>query len=78
MRRIDRVFAALGAEFIGLPDESPSDPAIRSPLDLFVGYLLLDSLIGNTDRHHENWAILQLTPTDAQRPRLRGILAGAA
>ncbi len=24
-------------------------------------------MIGNTDRHHENWAILQLASTDAQR-----------
>ena len=23
--------------------------------DVFVGYLLLDAWIGNTDRHHENW-----------------------
>lgn len=25
----------------------------------FAGYLLLDALVGNTDRHHENWALLQ-------------------
>ena len=25
---------------------------------MFAGYLVLDALIGNTDRHHENWAIL--------------------
>lgn len=24
---------------------------------LFVGYVLLDALVGNTDRHHENWAV---------------------
>lgn len=24
----------------------------------FVGYLLLDALIGNTDRHHENWGLI--------------------
>ena len=64
---IDRVFAAVGAEFIGLPVESPGDPAITSPLDLFVGYLMLDALIGNTDRHHENWAILQLEPEGERR-----------
>lgn len=27
-------------------------------LDFFVGYIVLDSLIGNTDRHHENWGII--------------------
>lgn len=27
--------------------------------DVFVGYLLLDTWIGNSDRHHENWAVVQ-------------------
>jgi hypothetical protein len=27
--------------------------------DLFLGYLLFDAWIGNTDRHHENWAVVQ-------------------
>ncbi|TAP39450.1 HipA domain-containing protein [Arthrobacter sp. S39] len=30
-------------------------------LDCFGGYLLFDALIGNTDRHSENWAI-EITP----------------
>ncbi|KPK76189.1 MAG: hypothetical protein AMJ79_07720 [Phycisphaerae bacterium SM23_30] len=40
-----------------------TDPGWKAPdgifiaLDIFVGYLLLDAWIGNTDRHHENWAI---------------------
>jgi hypothetical protein len=25
----------------------------------FAGYLTLDALVGNTDRHHENWALLR-------------------
>jgi len=29
---------------------------ITRPEEVFVGYLMLDALIGNTDRHHENWA----------------------
>jgi hypothetical protein len=24
-----------------------------------AGYLLLDALVANTDRHHENWSVLQ-------------------
>lgn len=28
---------------------------------VFLGYLLLDALIGNTDRHHENWGMLVLS-----------------
>lgn len=27
-------------------------------VDYFVGYLIFDCLIGNTDRHHENWGII--------------------
>lgn len=27
----------------------------------FLGYLFLDALIGNSDRHHENWAIIRHT-----------------
>ena len=28
-------------------------------LSQFAGFLVLDALIGNTDRHHENWALLR-------------------
>jgi hypothetical protein len=28
-------------------------------LQQFAGYLILDALVGNTDRHHENWALLR-------------------
>lgn len=30
----------------------------ESAVDLFVGYLMLDALISNTDRHDENWGVL--------------------
>lgn len=43
---------------------------IKSALDVFVGYLLLDAWIANQDRHHENWGfivspgrIVHLAPT---------------
>lgn len=26
--------------------------------DVFVGYLVLDAVVGNTDRHEENWAVM--------------------
>ena len=29
-----------------------------SAWEVFVGYLVLDALIGNTDRHDENWAVI--------------------
>lgn len=28
------------------------------PTAYFVGYLIFDALIGNTDRHHENWGVV--------------------
>ncbi len=32
----------------------------------FVGYLMLDALIGNSDRHHENWGLIsQSAPTNS-------------
>lgn len=31
---------------------------VNSALDVFVGYVLLDAWIGNTDRHHENWGFI--------------------
>jgi hypothetical protein len=33
-------------------------PSIRSASDVFVGYLMLDALVGNQDRHHENWGLV--------------------
>jgi hypothetical protein len=34
-------------------EELPSQ--VRSALDVFVGYVMLDAWIANPDRHHENW-----------------------
>ena len=38
-----------------------------SAFESFTGYLTFDALVGNTDRHHENWAVLtgsqSLAPT---------------
>lgn len=36
-----------------------------SATEVFVGYLLFDSLIGNTDRHHENWGVVVNIQNDA-------------
>lgn len=40
--------------------------------DVFVGYLVLDALIGNTDRHEKNWSVLRARssggPADAIAP----------
>ncbi|MEO5731061.1 MAG: hypothetical protein ABI134_22360 [Byssovorax sp.] len=36
------------------------DPRLVSAADVFLGYLLLDAVVVNCDRHHENWGVLQL------------------
>ena len=33
-------------------------PEIISAVSVFVGYLLLDAVVGNQDRHHENWGLI--------------------
>jgi hypothetical protein len=49
----------LGAiEHARLPADMTFPEGIDQPADLFVAYLMLDALIGNTDRHHENWGLL--------------------
>ncbi len=35
--------------------------------EIFVGYLLFDALIGNTDRHHENWGIVLIRDDNGTR-----------
>lgn len=51
-----------------LQSAAPPTPAedLRSAVDWFAGYLVLDALVGNTDRHQENWGVV----TSAQRRRL--------
>jgi hypothetical protein len=33
---------------------------INTAVDTFIGYLMLDTWIGNSDRHHENWGFIYL------------------
>lgn len=51
-----RIKSVLQQAFVGAPADVPA--FVKGAADLFVGYLMLDALIGNTDRHHENWGIL--------------------
>ncbi len=50
-------FLSLNAASVGAPEQVPCEVDIQTAADVFVGYLMLDAWIGNTDRHHENWAI---------------------
>jgi len=35
-----------------------TDKARRAVASRMVGYLVFDALVGNTDRHHQNWGVL--------------------
>lgn len=39
---------------------------VDTAVDVFVGYLMFDALVGNTDRHHENWAVIKRLALEAQ------------
>lgn len=49
-----RIIGCLENPNILCPPNSPVEKASS----LFSGYLLLDALISNQDRHHENWALI--------------------
>ncbi|MGW4827745.1 hypothetical protein ACWEOG_09215 [Amycolatopsis japonica] len=55
-----------------IPPPDAKVPAGFSAFDVFVGYLMMDALVANRDRHDENWAILR--PAD---PDLPDMLCGA-
>ena len=54
---LDNILTVLRRIF---PDPTQS----RAQIEQLAGYLTLDALIGNTDRHHENWGVLRRTRAD--------------
>lgn len=62
---VTRVIGCLDKESIQAP---PSDYDLKdlNAADVFCGYLMLDALISNQDRHHENWAIMLNNETGEQ------------
>lgn len=57
---MDLVFSAIEDASVNLPINWTPAPNIKTIAETFVGYLLLDAWIGNTDRHHENWAFISI------------------
>jgi len=55
---IDNLIKVLSSRVIRLPDSHSFPSGIGNSVDLFLGYLMLDVFVGNTDRHHQNWGIL--------------------
>jgi hypothetical protein len=68
---VERVRWILDQDWIAPPEGFAPVENIKTASEVFAGYLLLDALIGNTDRHHENWALLVPThdPGGAVRRR---------
>lgn len=53
-----------------------SEKARQAAASRMIGYLVFDALVGNTDRHHQNWGVLaELRPRPDQRPAIRLQLA---
>lgn len=43
---------------IGTPTGWDCPPQVSDAVGVFAGYLLLDALVCNQDRHHENWGLI--------------------
>jgi hypothetical protein len=52
------VLAVLKKMSVGAPLGWAGPREIASGAEAFVGYLMLDALIGNQDRHHQNWGLI--------------------
>lgn len=57
---VGQVFKTIKEFSLGLPQNWVPPIGIRDATEVFLGYLLLDAWIGNTDRHHENWGVICL------------------
>ncbi|HEX5051457.1 MAG TPA: HipA domain-containing protein [Planctomycetota bacterium] len=58
LHSVELVLRALNLPKIRPPSGCFGMSWVRSAADAIVGYLMLDALVGNTDRHHENWGLL--------------------
>ena len=54
---LPNIFAALEEVFVEATEQQKAKA-------LFAEYLVLDALVGNTDRHHENWGVLRTRKDD--------------
>ena len=52
------VRAVVSSRIVNAPIGWTASDNIDTAEDLFTGYLMLDTWIGNTDRHHENWGLI--------------------
>ena len=57
---VKAVFDTLSDKRIQLPIGWSNQSALNSATNVFTGYLMLDVWIANTDRHHENWGVIDI------------------
>lgn len=57
---LNNIFQIFDITSVKLPFNWQPPAGIETAVDTFIGYLLLDTWIGNTDRHHENWGFIHL------------------
>ncbi|MEK7280865.1 MAG: HipA-like protein, partial [Chloroflexota bacterium] len=57
--RIRRVFAEFHSGTLVVPRNWEPPFSGMTPTKVLAGYLVFDALIGNVDRHHENWGVLE-------------------
>jgi hypothetical protein len=59
---VDRVLATLEQSGARPHPQWELPNGVSTAADVLTGYLLVDAWIGNTDRHHENWAVVDAPP----------------
>jgi hypothetical protein len=64
LHRVNIVLEAIADNSVNLPLDWVPPVGIETAVETFVGYLLLDAWIGNTDRHSENWGVLDKPESD--------------
>jgi hypothetical protein len=57
---IELICHAIDSPAVQPPYDWQLPEGITTAMDVFVGYILLDTWISNGDRHHENWGFIQL------------------
>jgi len=62
--RVNIVLEAIADNSVKLPLDWVPPVGIETAVETFIGYLLLDAWIGNTDRHSDNWGVLDKPESD--------------
>jgi len=57
-QKVERVATILALIIRHPPKNWIATDNIKTAFDIFIGYMMLDTLISNQDRHNENWAMI--------------------